>query len=147
MNPHDHPALQRIEKLAHWLDEIVRIPGTRIRIGLESIIGLIPGVGDIAGLAMGGYLVLEAHRLGAPSELKLRMLRNVALDALVGAVPVAGDLFDFAYRSNRRNLQMLLGHYRPQAAASAPPPGWRWLRLGLLLALALGLGWWIWGRA
>lgn len=144
-----HPNLPRLEKLAHWLDDLIRIPGTRIRIGLESLIGLIPGLGDIAGLLMGGYVVLEAHRMGAPGELKLRMLRNVALDALAGLVPVLGDLFDFAYRSNRRNLEMLLAHYRPApvAAAAVTPSAWRWLRLALTLALAVGLGWWFWQRA
>lgn len=147
MNPAPHPNLQRIEKLAHLLDELIRIPGTRIKIGLESLIGLIPGIGDLAGLLMGGYVVVEAHRMGAPGELKLRMLRNVALDALAGLVPVVGDLFDFAYRSNRRNLQMLLDHYRPQTP-SVPrrSPGTRLLVLAAWI-LALAGGWWLWKHA
>ena len=142
--PPTPPNLRRIETLAYWLDELIRIPGTRFRIGLESLIGLIPGVGDLAGLLMGGYVVIEAHRMGAPGELKLRMIRNVALDAVAGLVPVFGDLYDFAYRSNRRNLQLLLDHYRP--ATSAPqrlPHRRRWVP-ALLLLLAAGLLWWLW---
>lgn len=144
MNPTPHPNLPRIEKLAHLLDDLIRIPGTRIRIGLESLIGLIPGIGDLVGLIMGGYVVIEAHRMGAPGALKLRMLRNVAVDALAGLVPVLGDLFDFAYRSNRRNLQMLLDHYRPQPAPLPQRSALRH-RLVWLLAVGLsGLGIWYW---
>lgn len=142
--PPTPPNLQRIETLAYWLDELIRIPGTRFRIGLESLIGLIPGVGDLAGLLMGGWVVIEAHRMGAPGELKLRMIRNVALDAVAGLVPVFGDLYDFAYRSNRRNLQLLLDHYRPAAAMPERlPRRRRWLS-ALLFLLAAGLLWWLW---
>jgi hypothetical protein len=141
MNPAPHPSLQRVEKLAYWLDEFITIPGTGFKIGLESLIGLIPGVGDVAGLVMGGYVVVEAHRLGAPSELKLRMIRNVVLDGAIGLVPVLGDLFDFAYRSNRRNVQLLLAHYRPVAAEVKTAPRRRgWLLVGVL-ALAGILLW------
>jgi len=146
MNPAPHPSLQRVEKLAYWLDEFITIPGTRFKIGLESLVGMIPVVGDFAGLVMGGYVVVEAHRLGAPNELKLRMIRNVALDGLIGLVPVLGDFFDFAYRSNRRNVQMLLAHYRPAAPPPAPWPGWRWFRGLALLAVGVGVWYWLRGR-
>lgn len=141
MNPVPPPGLDRVEKLSRLLDEAFRIPGTRIRVGLDSLIGLIPGVGDLAGLLVGGYVVYEAHRIGAPGELKLRMVRNVAVDALVGLVPVLGDLFDVAFRSNRRNVQMLLQHYRP-ATLARPPRKAPWLT-ALLAAAAIGglLGW------
>ena len=93
---------------------------------------------------MGGWVVIEAHRIGAPGELKLRMIRNVALDAVAGLVPVFGDLYDFAYRSNRRNLQLLLDHYRPAAAMPERlPRRRRWLS-ALLFLLAAGLLWWLW---
>ena len=137
-----HPGLHRVEKLARLLDEAVHIPGTRIRLGLDSLIGLIPGVGDVAGLLMGGYVVYEAHRIGAPGELKLRMARNVATDALIGLVPVLGDVFDVAFRSNRRNVQMLLDHYRPPSAAPAPRPA-RWLPALLAVAALGGLLAWL----
>lgn len=142
MTPVPPPGLHRVEKLSRLLDEAFRVPGTRIRLGLDSLIGLIPGVGDVAGLLLGGYVVLEAHRLGAPGELKLRMARNVVVDALVGLVPFFGDLYDVAYRSNRRNVQMLLDHYRPAEARPGRRAG-RWLP-GLLVAAALGgLGAWL----
>ncbi|TAJ52503.1 MAG: DUF4112 domain-containing protein [Nevskiaceae bacterium] len=144
MNPAPHPSLQRVEKLAYWLDEFITIPGTRFKIGLESLVGMIPVVGDFAGLVMGGYVVVEAHRLGAPNELKLRMIRNVALDGAIGLVPVLGDFFDFAYRSNRRNVQMLLAHYRPAAPVigGGRRSWWPWL-LAVMLAATL---YWVWGR-
>lgn len=145
MNPAPHPSLQRVEKLAYWLDEFITVPGTRFKIGLESLVGMIPVVGDVAGLLMGGYVVVEAHRLGAPAELKWKMVRNVVLDGAIGLVPVLGDFFDFAYRSNRRNVQLLLGHYRPAAPAARTWRGWRWLRLAALLAATAGAWYWFRG--
>lgn len=143
MNPVPPHGLHRVERLARLLDEAFRIPGTRIRLGLDALVGLIPGVGDVAGLLMGSYVVLEAHRLGAPGELKLRMARNVAVDALVGLVPVFGDLYDVAYRSNRRNVQMLLDHYRPAPARPVARAS-RWLP-ALLGAVLIGglVAWWL----
>lgn len=146
MSPVQHPSLQRVEKLAYWLDEFITIPGTGFKIGLESLIGMVPVVGDFAGLVMGGYVVVEAHRLGAPTELKLKMIRNVALDGAIGLVPVLGDIFDFAYRSNRRNVQLLLGHYRPAEQLPQPQRGRRWLRLVALTTLVAGVIYWLYGR-
>lgn len=131
--PPAQQAIQRLERLALWLDDGLRIPGTRIRLGLDALIGLIPVVGDAAGLILGGWVIVEAHRAGAPAALKWQMTRNVATDALLGLVPVVGDIFDFAFRSNRRNLDLLLAHLRPPVAAIAPPVRWPWV-IGLLLA-------------
>ena len=139
----ENAGVERIERLALWLDDIFRIPGTRIRIGLESLIGLVPVIGDAAGLLMGSYVVFEAHRLGAPMELKLKMARNVIVDAVIGLVPVLGDLFDFAFRSNRRNVDLLLGHLRPQLA---PPLNRRiavWLPVLLAIAVGALAAWWL----
>ncbi len=135
--------LHRIERVARWLDEAIRIPGTGIRIGLDAVIGLVPVVGDLAGVALGSWFVYEAHRLGAPAALKWKMARNVAIDALSGFVPVLGDLVDVAYRSNRRNLELLRGHFRPSVPAK-PTAGP--LRIALVLAgtlAALSMGWWL----
>jgi len=93
--------------LARLLDSAIRIPGTGIRIGLDPILGLIPGLGDVAGAGMAGYTVLLAARLGAPRSVILRMLGNVALDTLVGAVPLLGDLFDAGWKANTRNVALL----------------------------------------
>lgn len=106
----DPRALARVRRLATLLDAAVGIPGTRLRFGLDSLLGLIPGGGDVAGALLSGGVVLAAARLGATPSLLLRMLGNVALDALLGTVPVAGDLFDVAWKANMRNVRLLERH-------------------------------------
>ena len=103
-------ALVRIERLERLLEGAIRIPGLSRRIGLDAIIGLVPGVGDAATAAMGLYLVWEARNLGLPRFTLFRMIGNVGVDALIGSVPVAGDLFDFFFCSNNRNLKLLRRH-------------------------------------
>jgi hypothetical protein len=102
--------IARIEWLSTLLDTAIVVPGTNIRFGLDALIGLVPGIGDIVSTALSLYIVREARALGAPRLLVARMLANVALDGVVGAVPVAGDLFDVAFRANRRNVGLLLTH-------------------------------------
>jgi hypothetical protein len=99
-----------VRVLSDLLDNALRIPGTEIRVGLDPMIGLIPGFGDLAGGIASAYIMLEAARAGASSSLLLRMLGNVAMDSLLGAIPVAGDLFDFAWKSNARNVRLLERH-------------------------------------
>lgn len=98
----------RLEWFAKWSDDIFRIPGTKYRVGLEPLVGLIPGVGDAAGLIVSAYVPIEAWRQGAPWALIGAMLLTIAVDALAGAVPVLGDVFDVTYRANRRNVETLL---------------------------------------
>lgn len=100
-------ALARVRGLARLLDNAVRVPGTRIGIGLDSVIGLIPGVGDLAGGAMSAYVLMTAARLGVPRAVLGRMLVNLGTDALVGTVPVLGDLFDVGFKANVRNVRLL----------------------------------------
>jgi hypothetical protein len=97
----------RARGIARLLDDLVRIPGTNIGIGLDPLIGLIPGLGDVVGGAMSGYILLVAAQEGAPTSVLVRMLGNIALDSLVGLVPVLGDLFDVGVKANRRNVQLL----------------------------------------
>jgi len=97
----------RARGLARLLDDLVRIPGTNIGIGLDPIIGLIPGLGDVLGGLMSSYILLVAGQEGVPTSLLFRMLGNIALDSLVGVVPVIGDLFDFGVKANRRNVDLL----------------------------------------
>lgn len=92
------------------LDNSIHVPGTRWRIGVDGLIGLVPGVGDLLGALISGYVLTEAARAGASMSLILRMGLNVALETLVGAVPVIGDLFDFAYKANARNVRLLRRH-------------------------------------
>ena len=97
----------RLDALATLLDTAVLIPGTNFRFGLDALIGLVPGIGDAVTTAMSLWIVHEAHQLGAPKHVIARMLGNVALDGVVGAVPLIGDAFDVMWRSNRRNMRLL----------------------------------------
>jgi hypothetical protein len=105
--PHPGVHLDRYRTLARALDARFGIPGTPLRFGWDSIIGLIPGIGDAAGGILGSYGLYVATRLGAPPVVMARMLFNVALDLVLGTVPVLGDMFDLAWRSNLRNLALL----------------------------------------
>lgn len=100
----------RTRAIAHWLDEAFRVPGTRIRFGLDPLIGLIPGLGDVLGGLLSSYIVVEAVRAKAPRALLVRMLANLAVDMVLAAVPVAGDLFDAGWKANSRNLALLRRH-------------------------------------
>ena len=102
--------LRRIDTAASWMDARFGIPGTRLRFGLDGLLGLIPGVGDAAGLAVSAWILAEAREAGASWPLIARMGLNVALDAIIGAVPLLGDLFDFAFKANRMNAQLLREH-------------------------------------
>jgi uncharacterized protein DUF4112 len=96
-----------IEFLAGILDDRFRIPGTNIRFGLDAIIGLIPGVGDAISATLSSYLIWRAHQLGVSKLTLLRMAGNTAVDTVVGAVPLLGDVIDVSFRANRRNLELL----------------------------------------
>ena len=132
--------LARARALARLLDSAVGVPGTGVRFGADAILGLVPGLGDVAGAALAGYLVLLAQRLGAPRAVVLRMLANVAVDTAAGSIPLVGDLFDVAYKSNMRNLALL------ERAIERPTDTKRTSRLvvaavflGLVLLVAGGL--------
>lgn len=99
--------LQRMRTISRVMDEAFRVPGTRLRFGLDGLVGMIPGLGDALGAGVAVYGLIAARRLGAPASVLARMAGNILLDSLVGAVPVAGDVFDFAFKSNRRNLRLL----------------------------------------
>ena len=108
MAPND--SLRRASALATLLDDAIRIPGTNIRFGLDPVIGLVPGLGDLLGGAASAYIILEAARAGASASILVRMAANVGIDTLIGALPVIGDLFDFAWKSNARNVRLLARH-------------------------------------
>ncbi len=101
---------KRIEAMEHVLERSFVIPGTRFPVGLDSIVGLIPVVGDLVTAAMGAYIVWEARNLGLPKWKLWRMAGNIAFDSAVGAVPLVGDAFDLAFRSNTRNLRIIRRH-------------------------------------
>ncbi|MCD0463453.1 DUF4112 domain-containing protein [Roseiconus lacunae] len=97
----------RVRRIATWLDSRYAIPGTKIRFGLDSLVGLIPGAGDVATAAVSLWLIVEAARLGVPMRTIARMFFNLFVDSTVGAVPVAGDVFDMFFKSNNRNAKLL----------------------------------------
>lgn len=99
--------LQRARRLARLLDRAVTVPGTRIGIGLDGLIGLIPGIGDAAGGVFSLYVLYLGYRAGAPASLLVRMAANVGIDVLVGGVPLLGDLFDLGFKANERNVALL----------------------------------------
>jgi hypothetical protein len=101
----------RLETLASLLDTAFVVPGTKIRFGLDALIGLVPGIGDLVTTVTSLYIVHEAYQLGAPKHLLVRMLGNVALDGFVGTVPLVGDVFDTLWRANRRNVALLRNHF------------------------------------
>jgi hypothetical protein len=103
-------ALQRLDFLASVLDSAILIPGTNIRFGADAVIGLVPGIGDAITTALSAWIVYEAHRHGVPRHVLVRMIGNVAIDGLVGAVPLVGDVFDVMWRANRRNMRLLRQH-------------------------------------
>ena len=101
---------RRVEAMEHVLERSFVIPGINRPLGLDAIVGLVPVVGDFVTMAMGAYIVWEARNLGMPKWKLLRMAGNVAFDSAVGAIPLAGDLFDFLFRSNTRNLKIIRKH-------------------------------------
>jgi hypothetical protein len=130
----------RLRDLARVLDEAIRIPGTNIRIGLDALLGLLPGGGDIVGGVFSGLIILQAARAGAPTPVLGRMLANVLADVVIGAIPLLGDVFDVAWRANSRNVRLLDSwRERPVSTkrASTVTVGAILFALVLLVALAV----------
>ena len=133
---------RRVQALARLLDNSISIPGTNWKIGFDAIVGLIPGIGDLIGAVLSGYIVLEAARADIPSFTLARMLLNVGVDTLVGAVPALGDVFDAAWKANVKNAALLERHlvvrgdvsHRKRNAAGAI------LLAVIVLVLILGAG-------
>jgi hypothetical protein len=103
--------LRTLSRLAGLMDDRFRIPGTPIRFGLDGIIGLVPGLGDGAGALVSLLIAAMACKHGMTVGLAMRMLGNIAIDVILGSVPVIGDIFDFAWKANRRNIRLLYRHH------------------------------------
>jgi Domain of unknown function (DUF4112) len=109
-SPSRRERIARLEAVADLLDTAFVIPGTGIRFGVDSLLGLVPGIGDAVTSALSLWIVYEAHQLGARPHIIARMVANIAVDGLIGAVPVVGDAFDVAWRANRKNVRILRQH-------------------------------------
>ncbi|MEX0607118.1 MAG: DUF4112 domain-containing protein [Halofilum sp. (in: g-proteobacteria)] len=109
-------SLERARRMAHLLDSAFRVPGTSWRIGLDPILGLVPGLGDVATVVPALWILEVARRVGVPRRTRLRMLANLGIDMTVGAVPLLGDLADARYRANLRNIALIDRHLARQAA-------------------------------
>lgn len=115
-------SVARVEALARLMDGAFVVPGTNLRLGLDSIIGLVPVAGDVISGIVSSYLIWEARRLGAPRWLIARMMANTFLDTTLGAIPVFGDAFDVLFRANMKNMALLRNHLEKerQNAPRAP---------------------------
>lgn len=124
MTEHPHKVrFDRLDRLSRQLDSAFRIPGTRFRLGFDTLVGLIPGVGDVATMLPAAWILLESHRMGLPRERLLRQGINVAIDGAVGSIPLIGDLFDAGFKANRRNVEILRAHLEGDAMRDVTPPG------------------------
>ncbi len=107
LTPEEHARLTRVRALAQLLDNSITVPGTSYRVGLDAIIGLVPGIGDVIGMLLSIYIVGEAVRMGASRMTVARMAVNVFVEGVVGIIPLVGDLFDAGWKANVRNVQLL----------------------------------------
>lgn len=130
--------VDRLRAIATVLDDAVGIPGTRIRFGLDALLGLLPGAGDAVTGVVSGYAIILAARLGAPPVVIARMAMNVLVDVATGTIPLLGDLFDVAWKSNRKNVNLLERYQAdPQKVKSG---SWVVVILALLVIVAAIVG-------
>ena len=107
----DNTGLKWVERISYLMDEKFRLPGTNFRFGLDPIFNLVPILGDISGFAISAALVVTMAKNGVTGKVLTLMILNIVLDSTLGAIPVLGQIFDFAYKSNTRNIRLLREHY------------------------------------
>jgi hypothetical protein len=123
VDPEIEAALARVEALARMMDSIVEIPGTKVRIGFDAMLGLVPVIGDLLSQAISSYIIWEARRLGVSRFTMARMIGNSAIDTIVGIVPFVGDAFDVVFRANMKNLALLRAHLEKNGHVSSKVGG------------------------
>ena len=140
------PALTALRKWAVLLDSAFQVPGTKLRFGLDPVVGLIPGAGDLVTGFFSVMILLHAVRLRVPKVVIARMMTNTGLDLLAGAVPLVGDLFDAGYKANLRNLMLLERHALPGISPTRSDYVFVAVCVGILIVLAtipVLIAWWI----
>lgn len=113
-NKSHQAALKRLEKFSRFTDSSIGIPFTNFKFGVESLIGILPGVGDLAGLILSSYVLFEAQRLGVSWSVKSRIIINMLIDFFGGLLPIVGDIFDAFFKANTRNTQLLKNYLAQQ---------------------------------
>jgi hypothetical protein len=140
-SPGSNIALNNLEALAWLMDSSIPVPGLGVRIGLDSLVGLIPVIGDALGALISSYILFTAAKMGVPRVTLLRMGFNITVDTVVGLVPFLGDLFDFAWKANLKNVALIRAHVEDPGGARRAD--WLFAALFMLLVAAIlfGAGW------
>jgi hypothetical protein len=131
--------LQNLRRISWIFDELVSVPGTNMKVGLDALMGLIPGGGDLVGGAVSAYAILIARKVGAPAAVIIRMAINVIIDAVFGAVPLLGDVFDATWKANRKNLDLLERYVQQPQEVKRGSTLVVILALGLMIAALVGI--------
>ncbi len=139
--PHEAQLLKlaRLRAVSDLWDRAFSIPGTKWRVGLESLVGLLPVGGDVVGLGISIYILWQVVQFNLPKTILLRMVFNIAIDALVGAVPILGDLFDMGWKANTKNVTLLEAHLQEPTQSRRADQRFLWLLFGGLLTALIAL--------
>lgn len=136
----DNKTFKNLGRLARLMDAQFRVPGTEIKFGLDAIVGLVPGIGDLSTFVVSGFLVIVMAQNGASGFVLARMVLNIVLDAVFGSIPIVGDMFDVAFKANMRNMKLMQAHYTEGRYRGG---AWKVVVPVLILVFALvaGLAW------
>ncbi len=131
--------LERLRKLSDLWDRSIAIPGTGFRVGIESLVGLLPVGGDFIGILLSTYIVLQAIQFKLPASILVRMLFNIILDGTVGSIPILGDLFDTTWKANTKNVNLLEAHLREPIISHQKDKWFLNILLAALVIVLIGL--------
>ena len=130
-------AIKHLDNLSRLMDAQFRVPGTQFRFGLDALIGLIPGAGDLSTFAVSGYMLIIMAQNGASGYVLSRMVVNILIDAIVGSIPILGDLFDMVFKANMRNMRLMQQYYKEGRHRGS---AWRVIIPVLLIVLLIIIG-------
>ena len=132
--------LERLERLAWLLDNSIAIPGLRFRIGLDALVGLVPGIGDALGVLVSTYILAAAARLGTPRSVLIRMAFNIAIEGVIGVIPLIGDLFDAAWKANQRNVRLIGAYLSDPRRTTTSSTSFVFVLAALMIGFLVGIG-------